>query len=78
MKQHFKDLIKRNRWIKWVPNALTLGNSLCGFAAILYTLQVYEKMMYRDGSDGIEKIFAFSACMILFAMVSRWILWRIW
>lgn len=69
MKQHFKDLIKRNRWIKWVPNALTLGNSLCGFAAILYTLQVYEKMMYRDGSDGIEKIFAFSACMILFAMV---------
>ena len=69
MKQHFKDLIKRNRWIKWVPNALTLGNSLCGFAAILYTLQVYEKMMQRDGSEGIETIFAISACMILFAMV---------
>lgn len=69
MKRNFKELIERNRWIKWVPNALTLGNSLCGFAAILFTLQVYEKMMYRDGADGIEKIFAVSACMILFAMV---------
>ena len=69
MKQHFRDLLARNRWLKWVPNALTLGNSLCGFAAILYTLQVYEKMMYRDGSAGIEKIFAISAVMILCAMV---------
>lgn len=69
MKQHFRDLLARNRWLKWVPNALTLGNSLCGFAAILYTLQVYEKMMYRDGSAGIEKIFAISALMILCAMI---------
>lgn len=69
MKQHFRDLLARNRWLKWVPNALTLGNSLCGFAAILYTLQVYEKMMYRDGAAGIEKIFAISAVMILCAMI---------
>ncbi|OQA85538.1 MAG: CDP-alcohol phosphatidyltransferase [Lentisphaerae bacterium ADurb.Bin242] len=69
MKQHFRDLLARNRWLKWVPNALTLGNSLCGFAAILYTLQVYEKMMYRDGAAGIENIFAISAGMILCAMV---------
>lgn len=69
MKQRFRDLLARNRWLKWVPNALTLGNALCGFAAILYTLQVYEKMMYRDGSTGLEKIFAVSALMILGAMV---------
>lgn len=69
MKQRFRDLLARNRWLKWVPNALTLGNALCGFAAILYTLQVYEKMMYRDGSAGLEKIFAVSALMILGAMV---------
>ena len=69
MKQRFRDFLARNRWLKWVPNALTLGNALCGFAAILYTLQVYEKMMYRDGSAGLEKIFAVSALMILGAMV---------
>ena len=68
MKQRFRDLLARNRWLKWVPNALTLGNALCGFAAILYTLQVYEKMMYRDGSAGLEKIFAVSALMILGAV----------
>ena len=69
MKQRFRDLLARNRWLKWVPNALTLGNALCGFAAILYTLQVYEKVMYRDGSAGLEKIFAVSALMILGAMI---------
>jgi len=69
MKQRFRDLLARNGWLKWVPNALTLGNALCGFAAILYTLQVYEKMMYRDGAAGLEKIFAVSALMILGAMV---------
>jgi len=69
MKQKFRDMLARNGWLKWVPNALTLGNALCGFAAILYTLQVYEKMMYRSGTDGMEKIFAVSALMILGAMI---------
>ena len=69
MKQKFKDLIQRNRWIKWIPNALTLGNSLCGFAAILYTLQVYEKKFFISNTSDTGKIFAVSACLILFAMV---------
>ncbi len=69
MKQHFRDLLARNRWLKWMPNALTLGNALCGFAAILYTLQVYEKAGGRGGAAEIEKIFAVSAVMILGAMV---------
>ena len=69
MKQRFRDLLARNRWLKWVPNALTLGNALCGFAAILYTLQVYERVIFQNGAVEMEKIFAGSALMILGAMV---------
>ena len=68
MKQNFKNMLARNRWLKWVPNFLTLCNSLCGFAAILYSLTVYEK-----GLGGQERemltVFAISAWIILFAMV---------
>ena len=52
--------------LRWVPNALTLCNSLCGFWAIIYTLTVYN--------EGISKaeylqVFAVSAWIIVFAMV---------
>ena len=66
MKERFKRLIERNRWLKAVPNSLTLCNSLCGFAAILFTLRAYERGMMPD--TGAE-IFAASAWIILFAMV---------
>ena len=46
-----------------IPNALTLCNSLCGFAAILYTLRAYE---YRENAFNV---FAVSAVMIFSAMV---------
>ena len=59
----FRDLLSRNGWLKWVPNALTLGNSLCGFAAILCTLQVYGK------DCPAEKVFLVTALLILGAMV---------
>lgn len=65
MKQKFRDLLERNRWIKWIPNALTLCNSLCGFAAILITLQAYRYTRLFD----IAGVLAISAGMILFAMV---------
>ncbi|MBO4649222.1 MAG: CDP-alcohol phosphatidyltransferase family protein [Lentisphaeria bacterium] len=66
MKQKFREMLVRNGWLKWVPNALTLGNALCGFAAILYTLQVYE----NSATDmGKIKIFAVSSLMILGAMI---------
>ncbi len=64
-KEKFKSLIERNKWLKAVPNSLTLCNSLCGFAAILYTLRVYE----RSCESSNLAIFAFGAWMILFAMV---------
>ena len=49
--------------LKWVPNFLTLCNSLCGFAAILYTLRVYESV------KGSASVYMTSAFIILFAMV---------
>ncbi len=67
MKRNFRSLLERNKWLKAVPNALTLCNSLCGFGAILYTLLVYDTAMSTE--RGIEEILAVSAWMILFAMV---------
>ena len=54
------------RWLKFIPNSLTLCNSLCGYAAILITLQAYKHV---DDQQAMATIFAWSAGMILFAMV---------
>jgi CDP-diacylglycerol--serine O-phosphatidyltransferase len=67
IKSHFRAIVERNGWLKAIPNALTLCNSLCGFAAILYTLLVYDTALSAE--KGIEEILAVSAWMILFAMV---------
>ena len=66
MKRKFKALIEKNKWIKAVPNSLTLCNSLCGFASILITLQAYK---YTGDNAAVASVFAWSAGMILFAMV---------
>ena len=34
-------LLAIRAWYKYIPTALTLGNSLCGFTAILCCLQIY-------------------------------------
>ncbi len=52
--------------LKWVPNFLTLCNSLCGFAAILITLRVYE--LAREPEQAAT-VYMTSAFIILFAMV---------
>jgi CDP-diacylglycerol--serine O-phosphatidyltransferase len=62
-KEKFKRLIENNKWLKKVPNTLTICNSLCGFGAIIYTLHAY------DETSSPEVIFAFSAWLILAAMV---------
>ncbi len=59
----FKRLVANNGWLKYVPNALTLCNSLCGFAAILYALNAF-----RDGWNP-STVFTVSALIILSAMV---------
>ncbi|MCP3964893.1 MAG: hypothetical protein GY718_00880 [Lentisphaerae bacterium] len=63
MKNKFRILLEENRWFKSVPNALTLCNSLCGFTAMLLTLQVYQS------PRGVMEVFALSAWVILFAMI---------
>ena len=54
------------RWLRFIPNTLTLCNSLCGYAAILITLQAYKS---GDDRQAMATIFAWSAGMIFFAMV---------
>jgi len=54
------------RWLKFIPNGLTICNSLCGYAAILITLQAYKN---AGDNQAMATIFAWSAGMILFAMV---------
>lgn len=50
-------------WYRHIPNALTLCNSLCGFAAILNTLRVYE-----DGAN-VAQVLEVSAWLIVGAMI---------
>ncbi len=63
MRRNFRGFVERNKWLKAVPNTLTVCNSLCGFLAILNTLQVYNKHVQ------VEHVFIFSSWMILGAMV---------
>ena len=63
MKQRFRNLLKTNKWLKYVPNSLTLCNSLCGFLAILITLRAYER-----GMDRLD-VFFWSAVIICCAMI---------
>ncbi len=63
MKKKSVDYFKSNEWLKAVPNTLTVCNSLCGFAAILNTLQAYK------GTKDPAMVFIVSSCMILCAMI---------
>jgi CDP-diacylglycerol---serine O-phosphatidyltransferase len=63
MRKNFKELIVHNKWLKFVPTGLTICNSLCGFAAILFTLHVYE------GVKDPEPVLRLCAYIILAAMV---------
>lgn len=63
--KQLQNFIRTNRYVKAIPNALTLCNSLCGFAAIVYTLQAYNNRTEQDALT----VFAISAVIIIFAMV---------
>lgn len=63
MRRNFKSFVEKNRWLKAVPNTLTVCNSLCGFLAIVNTLQVYNRHTQP------EAVFVISSLMILGAMV---------
>ena len=57
--------IRDAKILKIVPNALTIGNSLCGFFAILYMLRAY----YAPNADTTLLVFVVSAWMIFAAMI---------
>ena len=48
--------------LKFLPNTLTIFNSVCGFLAIIYTLRAYE-------SESNMNVFCISAVMIFSAMI---------
>ena len=58
------------RVLKWVPNSLTLCNSLCGFAAILYTLHAHKYSVDSliRSSQAME-VFNVVAILIFSAMI---------
>ena len=58
--------IRDAKILKIVPNSLTIGNSLCGFIAILYTLRAYDTS--RDFS-AMLLVFVVSSWMIFAAMI---------
>lgn len=68
MKKNAKAFLERNRWLKAVPNSLTLCNSLCGFAAIINTLRACDPAQ-PFSEVSCPSILATSAILILFAMV---------
>ena len=73
--------IKHTQLHKKIPTLLTLGNSLCGFTAILLALQAYEKILTKNSNDHFEIIshnanttimpYVFAACawVIIGAMI---------
>ncbi len=63
-KKKFSEFIRGQRLFKMVPNSLTLCNSICGFIAILYMLQVYETPRVN-----VLSVFAVSSWIILCAMI---------
>ena len=62
-KIHLSDNVKH--FLRFVPNLLTICNSLCGFLAILYTLQAYKMPPSAD----LRSVFCISSIMIFSAMV---------
>ena len=66
-------------WYKKIPTLLTIGNSLCGFTAILWCLQAYERAILKGNGQVIagnlpdvslvQYIFASCAWLVIGAMV---------
>ena len=67
MKKNVKEYIEQKRWLKYVPNSLTLCNSLCGFASIIVALSYNNEQVLKEipGSS----IFILCSWLILGAMI---------
>ena len=70
MKARIKFSEVGRRLLKWIPNSLTLCNSLCGFAAILYTLHAHEyRLESLISSSSAMQVFNTVAILIFSAMI---------
>ncbi|MBR2374342.1 MAG: CDP-alcohol phosphatidyltransferase family protein [Lentisphaeria bacterium] len=72
MKARIKFSEVGRRILKWIPNSLTLCNSLCGFAAILYTLHAHEfrfESIINGADSGAMNVFNTVAILIFSAMI---------
>lgn len=90
----FPRTVKTNGLLKCVPNSLTLCNSLCSFAAILYTLRAYERFyQFEQRCRCSQPAPVLICCAMIFdafdgfaarrstrraCTASRWIRWRTW
>lgn len=66
MKKKIQLSDKTKHFLRFVPNLLTICNSLCGFLAIIYTLQVYKM---SPQTDDLRGVFCVSSIMIFSAMI---------
>lgn len=64
MKKKIQLSDKTKHFLRFVPNLLTICNSLCGFLAIIYTLQVYKPQ-----TTDLLGVFCVSSLMIFSAMI---------
>ena len=64
MKKSSSILKSQAKFLKYIPNCLTLCNSLCGFAAILYMIHSYK----ADAAEAMP-IFVIASVMIFSAMI---------
>ncbi|MBR7107161.1 MAG: CDP-alcohol phosphatidyltransferase family protein [Lentisphaeria bacterium] len=64
MKKTSTILRSQAHFLKYIPNMLTLCNSLCGFAAILYMIHSYK----ATPAEALD-IFCVAAWVIFFAMI---------
>ena len=66
-----KERIKIKGWYRYIPTCLTIGNSLCGFTAILYTLQLYDINLHNRSSSTheLQYFLSVSSWLIIGAMI---------
>lgn len=65
MKKNSALLDSQRKFIKNIPNFLTICNSLCGFAAILLILPIHSGTQ----ADDAMKVFVICSAMVFFAMI---------
>lgn len=69
MKQKIHEFMRSNRWLKVVPNTLTVCNSLCGFSAILIALYAYKSPTMFTWNGREYESLAVAGVIILCAMI---------